>query len=385
MHKAERQQYPAVGAWPLDDEVIGLRLFGTDQIYNLSSNTRVLIIGSSTKCDIVLRKHSGTVAAQHARLVRRGSRWLIQSADKQTGHLYRDRVALREFPLVPGIEIRIGDVTLVAESERSRAFRRVVTRWLGFGAEQRIDVDRALRTVLLAASGRRALMLCGDGDLAYVARQLHQQTLPNEPFILCDPRRAPNTGTARSPRNIKNPMDALTAAAGGTVCIHAERLPQGFQPMVERWRRSETRVQLVLCSRSVDPVLTTVADSVVLPPLFLRWRERVRIMEEVAAEAAIELGVAAHLLSDADRQVILQSEAATLPQLETATARIVAIRHWGDRRGGLVRAAEALGVTHATLAEWAERRGLITVHHRRALSRRASRVAHSATARPRRA
>jgi len=103
-----------------------------------------------------------------------------------------------------------------------------------------------------------------------------------------------------------------------------------------------------------------------LPPLFLRWRERVRIMEEVAAEAAIELGVAARLLSDADRQVILRSEAGTLPQLETATARIVAIRHWGERRGGLVRAAEALGVTHATLAEWAERRGLITVHHRRA-------------------
>ena len=125
MDKAERSAYPAVGTWPLDDEVIGLRVFGTDQIYKLSPDARVQIIGSSTTCDVVLRTHSGAVAARHARLIRRGSRWLIQAiAETQGGHVYRDRVALRAFPLVPSIEIGIGDGTLVAESERSRRARR---------------------------------------------------------------------------------------------------------------------------------------------------------------------------------------------------------------------------------------------------------------------
>jgi hypothetical protein len=228
-------------------------------------------------------------------------------------------------------------------------------------------------------------MLCGDGDLVHVARQIHRQTLADQPFIVCDPRRAQSGGTARSPRNIEKPMDALGAAAGGTLCLHAPRLPDEFQRMVERWRGSETRVQLVLCSRSVDPVLTTVADSLVLVPLFMRWRERVRIIDEVAAEAAIELGIAAPVVSDADRQVILAFDAATLPELETATARVVAIRHWAEHGGGIARAAQELGVGHATLAEWAERRGLITVCHRQVPFRRRSKIARAVIAPPRRA
>src|ERR1051325_10787746 len=158
-----------------------------------------------------------------------------------------------------------------------------------------------------------------------------------------DPRRAPSVGGGHKPRSIANPIDALAAAAGGSLCLHAQRPAPGFQRIVQRWRGSETRVHLVLCSAASDPVLETVADSLVLVPLYLRWRDRIHIISNVATEAAIELGVEGTAVSDADRQIILASDATTLSELETATRRLVAIRHWALGWGGMVRAAEKLG------------------------------------------
>src|ERR1041384_5442429 len=40
MYKRERPGYPMVGEWPLDDEIVALRLFGTDQIYELAPGRR---------------------------------------------------------------------------------------------------------------------------------------------------------------------------------------------------------------------------------------------------------------------------------------------------------------------------------------------------------
>ena len=36
MYKRERPGYPMVGEWPLDDEIVALRLLGTDQINELA-------------------------------------------------------------------------------------------------------------------------------------------------------------------------------------------------------------------------------------------------------------------------------------------------------------------------------------------------------------
>src|ERR1041384_6488249 len=103
-----------------------------------------------------------------------------------------------------------------------------------------------------------------------------------------DPRRAPSVGGGPQTRSIANPIDALApAAAGGTLCLHAQRPAPGFQRIVQRWRGSETRVHLVLCASASDPVLETVADALVLLPLYLRWRDRVGIFNNVAAAAAI--------------------------------------------------------------------------------------------------
>jgi len=176
--------------------------------------------------------------------------------------------------------------------------------------------------------------------------------------------------------NIHDPSEALIAAAGGTLCVSTDRLPEGFEQMISRWRESKARIQLMLCAPSMSPVLSAASDPIVVVPLSMRWHDRFRIMNDVITETAAEFGIPAIEISRADRELIVASEAETLPELETTTARVVAIRHWAEGWGGLGRAAGALGISRASLAECAERRGLIAVRHRgKAGQRRRARVA----------
>jgi hypothetical protein len=344
--------HPTVGTWPLDDEILGLRIAGTEHTHALSPMPRVQIVGSDARCDVVIRDRGRTVAPQHAKLTWQRSRWRIRALDDAApAWLSRDRVPLPEFPLVPGIEIGLGEVTLIAESERSRVLRQTLLRLIGFDAERSIEIDRALRTVLTTASGRGALTLYGNEDLGAVAQLLHRTTLPGRPFIRWERR----TGD--------DPEEALAAAAGGTLCVSAHDLSRSVEAIVDGRRRSTTRVQLVVlvaAVRPLRPILAAVADPLVLTPLAKRKHERNRILDELTVEAAATLGIAASQLSDADRRTILRFDAATLPAMERATLRIVALRHWKY----FARAARRIGISHASLIEWAESRGLGGTHGR---------------------
>jgi hypothetical protein len=120
--------------------------------------------------------------------VRRNSRWTIRPING-AADLWFDHVPVREFPLVPGINIGLGTVKLIAESRRSQALHRYLTWLIGLGAQHRVRVDRALGTVLRTASGLGTLSLCSEkGDLFAAARRLHWYTLGDRPFVVCDPR-----------------------------------------------------------------------------------------------------------------------------------------------------------------------------------------------------
>jgi Inner membrane component of T3SS, cytoplasmic domain len=352
MSKKPRGRAPSVGEWPLDDEITGLRVAGTQQSYQLSPSRRVQLIGSAASCDVVIRDRGRTVAAQHAKLVRQASRWSVRAlGDPEATPLARDRVPLPEFPLVPGIEIGIGGVTLITESERSRALRRVLVRLIGFDAQHAAEVDRALRTALTAGSGRGALTLYGNGDLAAVAQLLHRHTLHGRPFVRWERRTR------------EDPGDALAAAAGGTLCVSANDLLWCVDELVERRRRSTTRVQLVIlvtAVRRLRPIVAAVAEPIVLTPLSRRKDECLRIIDELTVEAAQALGIEPTPLSDADRRTILRFDASTVPAIERATLRIVALRHWRY----FARAAHELGMAHASLMEWAAPRRLGGGHQR---------------------
>jgi Inner membrane component of T3SS, cytoplasmic domain len=352
MSRQPRARRPLVGEWPLDDEITGLRVVGTQQGYELSAARRTQLIGSAASCDVVLKDRSGAVAPEHAKLARQQARWMIRAVGgAETTPLYRDRVPLPEFPLVPGVEIGLGNITLVAESEQSRALRRVLARLIGFDAQHAGDVDRAMRTTLNAASGRGALTLYGQGDLAAVAHLLHRHTLRDQPFVRWERRTR------------EDPREALATAAGGTLCVSANDLLWCVDELVERRHRSTARVQLIIlvtAVRRLRPIVAAVTEPIVLTPLSRRKQELVRIIDELAAEAAQSLGIAPIRLSDADRRTILKFDAATVPAIERATLRIVALRHWRY----FARAAHELGMAHASLMEWAAPRRLGGGHHR---------------------
>lgn len=339
---------PVVGTWALDDELLGLRVVGTGHTHELAGS-RLRSVGSDPRCDIVIRDRARSVAPRHARLVRQRSEWRIR-AEGDAG-LWRDRVRLTEFPLVPGVEIGVGDVTLIAESAQSRVVHRTLMRLLGEGAERSGDVDRALHTVLTCASGRGALTLYGSEDLGAVAQLLHRITLPRWPFVRWERR----TG--------EDPRAALAAAAGGTLCVSAHDLARTAELFAAGRRRSPARVQLIVlvaAVRPLRPVLAVVAEPVMVTPMAKRKHERAGIIDELAEEAAAALGIAASPLSEADRRTILRFDAQTLPALERATLRVVALRHWRY----FARAARQLGISHASLIEWADARGLGARHGR---------------------
>jgi hypothetical protein len=350
--RKQRARGPSVGEWPLDDEITSLRVSGTQQTYELSTSSRTQIIGSRWSCDIMLRDRTGTVAEKHAKLIRQRSGWLIRATgDARSAALSRDRVPLPEFPLVPGIEIGIGAMTLVAESERSRALRRVLMRLIGFDAEHAADVDRALRTALTTASGRGALTLYGNGDLAAVAQLLHRHMLHGRPFVRWERRTR------------EDPRIALAAAAGGTLCVSANDLLWCVDEIVERRHRSTARVQLIIlvtAVRRLRPIVAAVTEPITLTPLSKRKHELPRIIDELTVEAAQTLGIEPSRLSDADRRAILRFDAGTVPAIERATLRIVALRHWRY----FARAAHELGMAHASLMEWAAPRKLGGGHQR---------------------
>jgi len=117
---------------------------------------------------------------------------------------------------------------------------------------------------------------------------------------------------------------------------------------------------LVAAVRPLRPILAAVADPVVLTPLAKRKHERLGIIDDLASEAAATLGIEPIPLSDSDRRTIVRFDGTTLPAIERATLRIVALRHWKY----FARAAKRIGISHASLMEWAEPRGLGATHGR---------------------
>jgi hypothetical protein len=131
------------------------------------------------------------------------------------------------------------------------AIRSFLRRILGYSDASTIAVDRAERSLQLAANRDATLVLCGEGDLVPIAAALHRRTLgPEAPFIVCDPRRGNIAATARSPVNRATGIDAITAAAGGTICMRSERLPHDFASVVERVRDAMAHVRTVVCGYS---------------------------------------------------------------------------------------------------------------------------------------
>jgi hypothetical protein len=339
--------------WMIDDEIVRLREWASDRSHPLPSDPSAEVtIGSSEACSLQLSDPSGRLSRQHARLARDGNRWTVRDLDSKNG-LRLDGTRRPKALLEPGSELGLGGITLIAESHRLIALREFLARLLGWSDDRSEAVDLALRSIRLSATRRAALALCGEGDLIPIARGLHRYSLSAErPFVLCDPRRRP-TDEHAALENYTSAMSALRAAAGGSICVWPKRLPRDFAELTAALRDPSVRVQLIACGQRPSDRTDLVSAPIEIPPLSTRADELERVIDEYASEAGELLGIE-QTFSEVDRDWVLRNSAASLPDIEKGTLRLVALRDSGN----VARAATKLGMAHASLGEWIGRRRL---------------------------
>ena len=345
----------AASEWKIDDAVMRLRGWGSDAINILPAPaTGGFTVGTDDECALQLEDPSGQVSRVHASLVHDHTRWLLRDLGSKNG-LRLDGARRAEIVLEPCVEIGIGGLTLIAESLRSIALRGFLSRLLGWRSERLETIDHALRSIRMAATHRIPMVLCGEGDLVPAARSIHRHTIgADRPFVVCDPRRRQTGATVRSSENYATGMQALVAAHGGTLCVRSRRLPRDFDDVVVALRDPSARVQLVVCAGTPEDCRTRCAAPIILPSLAGRQAELDRIITEYAQDAIAELDAPRTGFLAVDRAWVRENAATSLPEIEKATLRLVAIRHTPN----LTQAAARLGMAPVSLSRWIGRRRL---------------------------
>jgi hypothetical protein len=344
----------AASEWEIDDQVMRLREWGTDTIRVLPAPPVAdWTVGAAEGCALRLFDPSGRISRVHARLVHDQTRWLLRDLGSKNG-VRLDGARRAEIVLEPGIEIGIGGLTLIAESTRSVALRSFLARLLGWRSHRTEVVDHALRSIRMAATRRAPLVLCGDGDVIPIARSIHRHALGDRPFVVCDPRRRRTRATVRSAENHETGLAAFAAAQGGSLCVRSRRLPRDFTSVIAALRDPDARVQLVVCASSLDDGKPYFAVPIAIPPLAGRKAELDRIIGEYAEDALAQLHAPRASFAVADHAWVREHAATSLPEIEKATLRLVALR---DSRN-LTGAAARLGMAPVSLARWIGRRDL---------------------------
>ncbi len=335
----------------------GLRFWASNVSFALPSAAQTpLRVGSSAACAIRLTDED--VAPEHAHLTFDGERWWIRNL-VELHRVRHDGLPTAGCVLVPGAEVSIGESTLIAEDSHARRLRAFCQRLMGWHEHRMRAVDHALRALRLARAHRSPLLLSGEGDLVPVAYDLHQRTVGiAAPFIVCDPRRHDTMENVRAPANVLRGIEAFDRARGGTLCLRQYRLPPDIADISRRAYEPNSDVQLVLCAPAKYRIAPTSSERVVeLPALKLRKMELPRIVQEYAEEAIKTLNAAPSCFDDEERDWVIGHSAKSLPEIQKATLRIVALRNTNS----LKQAADLLGMAPVSLTRWLGRRHLQSV------------------------
>jgi hypothetical protein len=333
--------------WRIVDPVLRLRALETDELYPLPDphERGESVLGADAAGGLQLRDPTGRLSREHAYLAWDGERWTMRDLESKNG-LWIDGVRRRSAELVPGLEIGLGGLTLVAESADLLKLRSLVERLIGWSGEHRREIDRALRGLRDAALLRASLVLCGEGDLAPIARRLHRETLgAQRPFVACGPR--------------DRTLELLPCAGDGTLCVSVREPPGDLLDAIGALSTSSSLARLVLCAphaRDASPLGAQLGPTVwlELPSLLVRRPELPRLLVEAAGDAAAELDQPFASLRAGDLEQLAGEPFEGLADLHEAARRLVALRMLGTAAG-----AARLGISHVALSRWARRRGLL--------------------------
>jgi len=230
------------------------------------------------------------------------------------------------------------------------ALRAYLERILGWSAGQAAAVESALGALRLALLHGVTIVLLGESDLAPIARELHRRAFgAGQPFVVADPRRGDVPATARTPASRATGLGALHAARGGTLALRLRRLPEDVSMTIGLAREpgADVRVMLLGDSRRDRHPFVSPAP-IMVPSLDTRADELGRIVDEYAADATRALGVGPERFTASDRAWVLQHAAESLPVIEAATQRLVAL----NMSRTTDEASAALGLRGSTLRRW---------------------------------
>jgi hypothetical protein len=331
--------------------IFQLREWGTERCHALPSQALRCALGSADGCAV--RLDDPDVLPIHAQLTRERQRWLIRAFGDEAG-LWRDGARSDVFSLEPGVEIRVGQATLIAEDGRWAALRAFCARLLGWDSDRHVVADRALRSIRMSVTHRAPLVLRGDGDMVPIAHALHRRALgADRPFVVCDPRRRDRAASVRSARSCGTGAAALNAAVGGSVCVRARRRPRDFPVLLAKVSEPGASIQLIVCGNRTDTgfLLSTPIE---VPSLATRVGDLPRIVTEYAQDAIVALGVPAGSFEPDDHRWVLEETATSFDEIEKATLRRVAL--WSSPN--MSQAAARLGMAPVSLLRWLERRNV---------------------------
>lgn len=332
------------------DQPTQLREWGTDRVHVLPPPEAALCY-LSTQGD-ALRLSASKPAFVHAYLRSLRGTWRI-SQGMHGVVLRENNVPCREFSLIPGSEVHLGSRVLIAESPRWIALRAFCCRILGWG-DSRV-VDRALRSISSASRFGLPLVLRGGNGLPSIAFALHQRILGEEhPFALCDKH---GGGVSRSLRpfpRFSRALDALNAAAGGTLCLASGYRPADEPMLLEQLHSGTRPLQLVVCIKGEHRIGALVGPvPITIPSLNLRRGDVGRIIDAYAQEARAALNAPPWCFSEYDAQWVANHESSLLPEMEKAIWRFTTINLVF---GNVAAAKRLLGIAYISLRRWLHQR-----------------------------
>jgi hypothetical protein len=246
---------------------------------------------------------------------REGEVWTLTDLGSTNG-LRVNGERRRSIQLAPGDEVKLGRLTLIAESCRSMELHELLRRWIGWSTSRLGEIDRVLRDVRAMTNLQAALVLRGVGGLVGVARRLHRITLGDRPFIVL----------GRS----KGGEQSLDRALDGMLYVDTRGLGGGLDVVLTDLRASDRRLRLVARADSAQfiPELAAMLHRIAtisIPPVTEREDELERLLEAYGSDAAAELGVSGPGFRSGDPERGLAGGIATLDEIEDAARRQVAL------------------------------------------------------------
>jgi hypothetical protein len=336
---------PAATTSLAEDTLVRLRVWATHELKKLQGPQQY-IIGANPSCWWKLVDPERQLSREHAQLAFDGTRWILTNLSKNGIHV--GQVRYEKLVVDPGLAFRLGGLTIVAEGAREIDLRGLLLRILGYTRLH--AVDAALQSLRAAIHDRKPLTLCGPGDLVPLAHALHRRMVKQRPFVVSTRGRQDTEETVRAAKNFQRGMEALAAAAGGSLCVVDGKLPADFDDVLAALAEPSPNVQLFVCQKNAKKG-GPAAELIVIPPLVDRSAELDHIVQEYGAEAMAALGLDGPMKTD-DKAWVIRNCAESVAEIEKGALRVVALRKHRSKNG----AANALGMTRVALGKWLHKR-----------------------------